>query len=175
MEATGMVLLPGWLSWVLRRRFRGAPLTQSGTRATVDPTGESGRLDPKCSEGLFEVRREGRADVHGLARDRVREGEAGGVEELALEAELGGTPVQRVAGHGKVDSGEMNPNLVRPARLQRHAEECVSWKELLHLEVCDRVARCVCVERVAERVVAVAADRRVDRPLAGARPPVGER
>ena len=47
-------------------------------------------------------------------------------------------------------------------------------EELLDLEVRDRLARRVGVERVAAAVAAVAADRRVDRPAARARPAAHE-
>src|SRR6266446_6902735 len=107
MEATGMVLLPGWFS----SRAPAAPGRTAHTERHPRhgrSAGESGRLGPKCSEGLFEVRRQRGADVHRPAGDRMREGEPGGVQELPLEAEVAGPAVQRIAGHGKVDGGEVD-------------------------------------------------------------------
>ncbi len=54
-------------------------------------------------------------------------------------------------------------------------QERVARQQLLHLEVRDRLAWRVGVERVAERIVAVAADRRLDRAAPRPRPPDDER
>jgi hypothetical protein len=56
----------------------------------------------------------------------------------------------------------VNADLVRPPRLQPDREQCVLRKQTLDLEVRDRIARRVCVERPPQRVVAVAANRRLD-------------
>jgi hypothetical protein len=53
------------------------------------------------------------------------EGEAGGVEELPVEAEVAGDPVHRVARDGKADRGEMDADLVRPPGLEPGMEERV--------------------------------------------------
>src|SRR3954452_8487848 len=57
----------------------------------------------------------------------------------------------------------MDSNLVCPARLERHPQEGVTREQLDDLEMRDRLARRVRVEGVALCVVAVAADRGVDR------------
>src|SRR5213075_1101494 len=86
-----------------------------------------------------------------------------------------GDPVDRVAGHGKVDRREMDADLMRPAGLEPDAQERVALEELLELEVRHGRARLIRVERVPETVVPVAADRRVDRPASRARPAHDER
>src|SRR5437879_296 len=81
----------------------------------------------------------------------------------------GRDPVHRVAGDRKADRGEVNADLMGPARLEPDAQERVPLEQLLELEVRHGGARRIRLERVAEPVVAVAADRRVDRPA----PPAG--
>jgi hypothetical protein len=97
------------------------------------------------------------------------------VEELAVEAELVRAPVERVAGDGQVDRGKVDADLVRPARLEANVEQRVAREQLRQLELRDRLPRDLGVERVPQRIAAVAADRRLDPPPAGARPADDER
>src|SRR5205814_1139509 len=60
-------------------------------------------------------------------------------------------------------------------RLERDAEERVLRQQLLDLEMRDRVARRVGVERMTQGVVAVASDRSVDRAAPRAWTPGDER
>ena len=53
----------------------------------------------------------------------VGEGELGGVQELALEAELGAMAVHAVADDRMADRRHVDADLVRPAGLERHAQE----------------------------------------------------
>src|SRR3954471_20160556 len=99
----------------------------------------------------------------------MRETQPHGVEELALEAELVRASIDRIAGHREIDRGEMDSDLVRAAGLGLHMEQCMPREELDELEVRDRVARLVRIERVAHRLTAVAADRRLDATAARAR------
>src|SRR2546421_8032178 len=99
MEATGMVLLPGW--FIERRRNRGATgLKDRHPRRGASRRGEgtfAGRsLATGRRKGGFQLRRERRAHLHGRSCDRVSEGEPGRVEELALEPELSGPSIHRV-------------------------------------------------------------------------------
>src|SRR5919204_834251 len=103
------------------------------------------------------------------------EAEARRVEELAHEAELAWPAVHRIAGDGEIDRREMDADLVRPARLEPHVEQRMSREELDHLEMRDRVARRVGVERAADRVAAIATDWSLDPSAAGPRPPDDER
>ena len=80
-----------------------------------------------------------------------------------------GLPVGRVARDRQVDRLEVDADLMRPPRLEPHAQQRVAVEQLLELEVRDRRARRVGVERVPHAVAAVAADRRVDRPAPRAR------
>jgi hypothetical protein len=105
----------------------------------------------------------------------MREGQARGVEELPLEPEIPRDPVGRVAGDGEVDRREVDPDLVGSARLEPDAEKRVLREELLELEVRHGLARRGGVERVAEPIVPVPADRRLDRPAPRPRPPRDER
>ena len=111
-----------------------------------------------------EVVGELRRDVDGLARHRMGEGEPRCVKELALETQIARPAVGWVARDGEVDRREMDADLVRPPRLERHPQKRVARQQLDDLEVRDGLARRVCVERVPLRVVAVPADRRFDRP-----------
>ena len=94
----------------------------------------------------LQLRRQRGFDVDALPGERMREGEAGRVQELALEAELTGPAVDGVSGDGESDGGEMDADLMRPARLELHVEERVAREELNELEVRDRLARRVGVE-----------------------------
>ena len=69
----------------------------------------------------------------------------------------------------------MDADLVRPAGLEPDAQERVALEELLELEMRHGRARRGRVEGVAEPVVAVAADRRVDRAAPRPRPAHDER
>jgi hypothetical protein len=64
---------------------------------------------------------------------------------------------------------------VRAARLQANAQERVLREQLLDLEVGDRLPRRGRVERMARRVGAIAADRRLDPARPGPRPAAHER
>jgi len=119
---------------------------------------------------VLEIGRERRADVDLGTRERVRECQSRGVEKLALEPKLSGPAVQRVAGDGQVDRREVDADLMRAPRLERHAEQRVARHQLGDLEVRHCVARRVRVERMAERIVAITADRRLDRPAPRAWP-----
>ena len=88
----------------------------------------------------------------------MREGEARRVQELPRETKLPGTSVDGIARDGEVDCGQMHPNLMRPSRLEADIEERVPWERVDELEVRDRVARRIRVERLAHRLTAVAAD-----------------
>src|SRR2546429_9691943 len=92
------------------------------------------------------------------------ESEASRVQELAFEIELAGPAVDRVARHGQVDRSKVHADLVRAARLESYVEKRVTGQELPHLEVRDRLAWLVGVERVTEWVASVAPGRRVDPP-----------
>jgi len=70
------------------------------------------------------------------------------VQELALEIELAGPAVDRVARHRQVDRSKVHADLVRAARLEPYVEKRVTGQELPHLEVRDRLAWLVGVEGV---------------------------
>ena len=105
----------------------------------------------------------------------MREREAARVQELPLEPELVGTAVHRVPGDGEVDRSEMHADLVRPPRLEPDGEQRVAREELADLEVRHRHARVVGVERLSQRVAAVAPEGRVDPAAAGPRATDDER
>jgi hypothetical protein len=98
----------------------------------------------------------------------MREREPRRVEELPVETEVAADAVGRVACDGEADRRKVNADLVHTPGFEADAEECMSREQLLELEVCDGLARCVCVERLTRRVAAVTADRCLDPP--GARP-----
>jgi hypothetical protein len=68
----------------------------------------------------------------------------------------------------------MDADLVHPARLEPDPQQRVAREELLELEVRDRLARRIGVERLAGRVAAVASDRRLDPARPRARLPAHE-
>ena len=101
--------------------------------------------------------------------------ELGGVEELAVEAELRAVAVDAVADDRVADRRHVDADLVRPAGLERHAKERSLRERLDKLEVRHRIAGAVGVERLARRVAPVAADRGLDPPGPRRRPPAHER
>src|SRR5690242_19955024 len=112
VETAMGVLLPIRLSY-RAGGSRGAPPATRGTRATAEPPGsgnrDAGRLAAaRRFQRCGEVRRERRRDVDRLARDRVLERESRRVEELPLEAQVAWDAVERIAGDGKIDCGEMH-------------------------------------------------------------------
>ena len=96
------------------------------------------------------------------------------MEELAPEL-LVGDAVDRVADDRQVDRRQVDADLVRAAGLEADVEQRVPVEQALDLEVRDRLARRVGVERVARRLAAVAADRRLDPAGPRARPTADER
>src|SRR2546423_1032738 len=69
----------------------------------------------------------------------------------------------------------MDSDLVGPPRLEAHVQEGMPRQELPDLEVRDRLTGSVAVERPARRLLAVAADRRVDLPAPRTRATPDER
>src|SRR5215212_611561 len=109
-----------------------------------------------------------------LAGERVREGEFGRVQELALQPRFGNA-VDGIPGDREVDRGQMDADLMRAAGLEVDAEQRVMVEESFDVEVRHRLARTVGFERVPHRVVAVTADRRLDPSAARARTAADER
>ncbi len=102
------------------------------------------------------------------------EPQLGRVQELALQAQLGAVPVDRVADDGGADRGQVHADLVGAPGLERHPQERAARQRLDQLELGERVAAGVGVERHPGRVAAVAADRRLDPAPARPRPPADE-
>ena len=73
--------------------------------------------------------------------DRVVEGEARSVEELAAEPEVAGDAVDAVARNGKIDRREVDADLVGPAGLEADAQERVRPQELDDVEMGHGVPR----------------------------------
>ena len=118
----------------------------------------------------------GEIDVDRLPAHRMREGEARGVQELALEPEAPGRAVVGVAGDRVADRLEVGADLVGAAGLERHPQQRGSrGQRALEREVGDGLARAVGVGRHEGADAAVAAERRVDRAGARGRQPVDER
>src|SRR5687768_2693483 len=80
-----------------------------------------------------------------------------------------------VADDRQVDRGQVDADLVRAAGYEAHPQERMRRPQPLDLEVSDRVARAVRVERLPERRGAITSDRRFDPPPARARPAAYER
>src|SRR5438105_9609926 len=172
METTAMRLLP-WLTLALLRRARGAPAAEAGTRATAYPPGRGngfGRILACRGERRFEVGRQRRGHVDVLARHRMRERETRGMQELPVQPELAGAAVDGVAGNREVDRRQVHPDLVRSSGLEPDPQQRVAPQQLLDLEVRHGGSGRIGVERVAQRVVPVPPDRRVDRAGPRARP-----
>ena len=97
------------------------------------------------------------------------------MQELTLEAEVAGDPVDGVAADGQVDRLEVHADLMRAARLEAHVEQRPLAELLPHLEPGDGVARRLGVEGVPRPIAPVATDRRLDPPGARARCSADER
>ena len=65
----------------------------------------------------------GELDLDALARERVVEGQAGGVQELALQAEQAGRAVLGVAAHRVADRLQVDADLVGAPRVQAQAQQ----------------------------------------------------
>src|SRR5436305_14909147 len=87
--------------------------------------GQCRRSAARERERRREVRGQLGADVDLGPGDRMLEPEPARVEELALEAEVAGDPVDEIAADGQVDRLQVNPDLVRPPRLEPDVEEGV--------------------------------------------------
>ena len=137
------------------------------------PAGRPAALRVEARQRRLKVGRQRRLHLDALAGERMREGEPPGVQELAPEL-LVRDAVDRVADDRQLDRRQVDADLVRPAGLEADASERVPGSSSLDLEVRDRLARRVGVERMARRVAAVAADRRLDPPAPRARPAADE-
>ena len=109
------------------------------------------------------------------ARGGVREAQASGVQELALEAEQACRAVVGVADDGMADRLEVDADLVRAAGLQADGSSVVAGSASIELEVRARLAGLVGVGRHQRANATVAADRRVDRAGARRRAPLDQR
>ena len=138
------------------------PLTGTSLR---DPSSAARTL-----QGGSEICGQRRREIHRLAGKGMPEREPCRVEELAREAELTRSAVHRVTRDREVDGGEVDADLMRAAGLEADAQERVARQELLELEMRHRGTGCGGVERLAEPVVPVAADRCLDGPAARPRP-----
>lgn len=122
----------------------------------------------------FELRRERRGDLYARVGERMRERQLRRVQELPVELRFR-DPVDGVTHDGKVDRGEVDANLVRPAGLEANLEQRVPADQLVHLEVGRRLSRMVGVERPARGIGAIAADRGLDPAPPRAWAPAHER
>jgi hypothetical protein len=91
----------------------------------------------------------------------MRERQLRRVQELPLELRFR-DPVSCVTDDGKVDRGEVDANLVRPAGLEANPQQRVPPDQLFHLEVRRRLSGLIRVERPARRIGSVAADGGLD-------------
>jgi hypothetical protein len=97
------------------------------------------------------------------------------VQELALETDVAPHAIRHIPGDGKLDSSEVNANLVRSPCLEPDIEESVLRQELDHLEPRHGIARLVRVERSPGRIAAIPADGGVDPTGSRLRSPAYER
>ena len=86
----------------------------------------------------------------------------GGVQELALEAELRAVAVDRVADHGRPDRRQVHADLVRAPGSNGHPQQRPPGQRLDQLEVGHGVARTSVSSDIRVGVAAVAPDRRLD-------------
>ena len=100
----------------------------------------------------------------------MRKGKPCGVEELPFEPEVAFDAVGRIAGDGKVDRGEVDPDLMGAAGHEARPEKGVTGEELNELEIGDRLTGRSRVEGHPGRITPVAADRSLDPTSARAGP-----
>src|SRR5712691_6676277 len=89
------------------------------------------------------------------------EGQPPRMQELPLQAELAWPSVDVVAGDREADRRKVHTDLMGTSGLEPHVEQRVALQELPHLEVSDRLTRLGGVERLSQRVAAIAPDRRL--------------
>src|SRR3954452_10624915 len=136
-----------------------AGLMERGRGMVPDGCRTSGARAAKC---VLEVLRQLGAHVDVLPGDGVGEAEAPGMEELALETAVVRDAVNGIPADRQVYRLEVNPDLVRPPRLEPYVEQRMVAHRLLDLEPRARIARSRGVERVARAIAPIAADRRLD-------------
>src|SRR4051794_6006639 len=138
---------------------RYAATTRQLVRSVAFPRPSQRRL-----EGLWQFG----AKLEPLAAPRMLEREPRGVQELSLESVAAAGAVLGIAGHGVVDCGEVDSDLVGSACLQPGLDERVGGQPLDHLEAGARLARAGSAHRHPGAASAVPAERRVDRARAAA-------
>ena len=103
------------------------------------------------------------------------EREPTGMEKLALELEIAGHAVDRVAGDRKLDRLQVYANLVRASCLKRDFQQR-PWAEQLHdFEQGHGIPRRRRIERVSRPIDPVTTDRSLDPARARSRRPFHER
>ena len=115
------------------------------------------------SSAVREVGRQRRADVDSAPVIGCVNASRAAWRNCRSRPSSAGSPVHRVAGDRQVDRGEMHADLMRAPGLEGDAQQRMAWQQLFDLEMRDRIARRVGVERVPQRVVPVAPDRRLDQ------------
>ena len=133
--------------------------------------GTESRCVPRGAEGPPQFLRQLRAEAQPLAAHRVVEGEAVGVEELALEAVLPLAAVRGVAGERMADRGEVGADLVGAAGLQPGLQVGLGAQQLDHLEMGACLARGGAGDGHAVALARGAPDRGVDRAGSRGEPP----
>src|SRR4029453_18490546 len=114
-----------------------------------------------------------RLGFHPFAGEGMCERQPGGVQELPSEGRLRAA-VDGVADDRKADRAQVDADLMGSSRLEPDAQERVLIELLEELEVRHGVAWSLGVERLAGRIAAVPADRRLDAPCSGSRPAAGQ-
>src|SRR5918992_237075 len=132
------------------------------------------RSAPDSGQMGLQFGRQWRLGLDPFLSERMREGQPRCVQELASERGLRAA-VDSVADDGKVDRGQVDPDLVCPTGLEPDSKERVTSQKLLDLEMRRRLTRLVRVERMALWVGPVAPDRCLDPPAPRARPSPDER
>ncbi len=84
-------------------------------------------LSPELPQNSLQMRIERRFQLDGFTRAGVLEGEPPGVEKLPLQAEdVLFAAVNRIADYRAFEPGQVNPDLVGPARFQADFQQAVS-------------------------------------------------
>src|SRR5512144_2470465 len=86
-----------------------------------------------------QIGRQRRFDLYALRSEGMHEGEPRCVKELPFEPEVAGHTVDGIAGYRQADRLEVHADLVRPPRLEPHAQQGSLAQDTLHLEVRDGI------------------------------------
>src|SRR5436190_24007666 len=150
----------GWMKPVQGRSWRlgrPGPVQNRAGRGINHLLADAGEIKRRR-----QLRRQRRSHVQLAIAPGMREAEPCGVQELAVEAQLGSLAVDGVADDRVADGRQVDADRMRAAGLELDVEQRTARQHLADREMRDGRPGDVGVERDARRVAPVAPDRGLD-------------